>query len=146
MTTTAVLPPRLFDRLRHATAGYPRSFWILFWGMLVQNVGISMVWPFLTIYIRQRLSVPLTAVTLLFTLNSLTGLASTSLAGPIVDRFGRKGVMVVGLVASSVAQVMMSIAGTLPLWGIVMAVSGAVSLLCRAGAGGRGAVLCTRRG
>jgi len=134
VSTAATLRPHLFRRLRQATAGYPRSFWILFWGMLIQNVGISMVWPFLTIYIRQRLGVPLTTATLLFTLNSLAGLASTSLAGPIVDRFGRKGVMVVGLAVSSVVQVMMSIAGTLPLWGIVMAASGAVALLYRVGA------------
>ena len=134
VNTAAALRPHLFHRLRQATAGYPRSFWILFWGMLIQNVGISMVWPFLTIYIRQRLAIPLTTVTLLFTLNSLAGLASTSLAGPIVDRFGRKGVMVVGLAVSSVVQVMMSIAGTLPLWGIVMAASGAVGLLYRVGA------------
>ncbi|HUV89446.1 MAG TPA: MFS transporter [Anaerolineae bacterium] len=134
VSTAATLRPHLFHRLRQATAGYPRSFWILFWGMLIQNVGISMVWPFLTIYIRQRLAIPLTTVTLLFTLNSLAGLASTSLAGPIVDRFGRKGVMVVGLAVSSVVQVMMSIAGTMPLWGIVMAASGAVGLLYRVGA------------
>jgi MFS family permease len=84
-------------RLRRATAGYPRQFWLLFWGVLVNSSGSSMVWPFLTIYLRQRLDVPLTTIALLLTANALAGLASTSIAGPAVDRFGRKGAMVLSL-------------------------------------------------
>ncbi len=87
----------MLPRLRHATAGYPRQFWLLFWGVLVNSSGSSMVWPFLTIYLRQRLDVPLTTIALLLTANSLAGLASTSIAGPAVDRFGRKGAMVLSL-------------------------------------------------
>jgi MFS family permease len=87
----------MLQRLRHATAGYPRQFWLLFWGVLVNSSGSSMVWPFLTIYLRQRLDVPLTTIALLLTANALAGLASTSIAGPAVDRFGRKGAMVLSL-------------------------------------------------
>ena len=72
----------MLNRFRSATAGYPRQYWVLFWGMLISSIGGGLWWPFLTIYIRQRLAVPLTTVTLLFTLNSLAGLAVTSVAGP----------------------------------------------------------------
>jgi hypothetical protein len=57
----------ILTRLRQATASYPRQFWLLLWGMLVNSSGGSMVWPFLTIYLRQRLAIPLTTVTLLLT-------------------------------------------------------------------------------
>ena len=87
----------MLRQLRRATAGYPRQFWLLFWGVLVNSSGSSMVWPFLTIYLRQRLDVPLTTIALLLTANALAGLASTSVAGPAVDRFGRKGAMVLSL-------------------------------------------------
>ena len=40
--------------------GFPRQFWLLFWGMLLNTSGTSMVWPFMTIYLRERLGVPLT--------------------------------------------------------------------------------------
>lgn len=86
VNTAAALRPHLFHRLRQATAGYPRSFWILFWGMLIQNVGTSMVWPFLTIYIRQRLGIPLTTVTLLIMIPTSTALTA-NLAPP--DMRGR---------------------------------------------------------
>ena len=44
----------MLDRMRQATAGYPRQFWLLFWGMLLSAAGGSTIWPFLTIYVRQR--------------------------------------------------------------------------------------------
>jgi MFS family permease len=114
--------------------GFPRQFWLLFWGMLLNTAGTSMVWPFMTIYLRQRLDVPLTTVTLLMTLNSLAGLASVAVAGPVIDRVGRKGAMVAGLAAGSAVMLTMSAAGTLPLWAGLMAAQGAVMPLYRVGA------------
>jgi MFS family permease len=101
--------------------------------MLVNAAGGLMVWPFMTIYMRQRLDVPLTTIALLLTLNSAVGLVATTLTGPVVDRFGRKGVMVLSLAVGSATLLMMSMAGTLLLWGILMVVSGAFGPLYRIG-------------
>ena len=114
--------------------GLPRQFWLLFWGMLLNTAGGSMVWPFLTIYLRERLGVPLTTVTLLMTLNSAAALAAVAVAGPVVDRFGRKWAMVIGLAAMSVTLATMSTAGTLPAWAILMACQGAFGPVYRVGA------------
>ena len=114
--------------------GFPQQFWLLFWGMLLNTAGTSMVWPFMTIYLRQRLDLPLTTVTLLMTANSAAGLAAVAAVGPVVDRFGRKGAMVTGLAAGSVVMATMSVAGTLPLWAVLMACQGAVMPLYRVGA------------
>ena len=67
---------------------YPRQFWLLFFGMLVSTIGTSMVWPFLTIYIRQTLNVPLTTIAGLITLSSVCSLISSSFVGQLSDRFG----------------------------------------------------------
>jgi len=123
----------MLDRIKRATAGYPRQFWLLFWGMLISASGGSMIWPFLTIYMRQRLDVPLTTVTLLLTLNSAVGLMTTFVAGPAVDRFGRKGVMALSLAANSATLLAMSMADTLQLWAILMAINGAFGPLYRIG-------------
>ncbi len=123
----------MLDRVRQYTAGYPRQFWLLFWGMLISAAGGSMIWPFLTIYMRRRLDIPLTTVTLLFTLNSAAGLATTTVAGPVADRFGRRGVMVLSLAANSATMLAMSAAGTLQAWVVLMAISGAFGPLYRVG-------------
>jgi MFS family permease len=123
----------ILARLRQATADYPRQFWIILGGILINSTGGSMVWPFLTIYLRQRLAIPLTTVTLLLTVNAVAGLVATSVAGPVVDRFGRKGVMVLSLVVGGAIMLALSAAGTLQLWVILMAVGGAFSPLFRVG-------------
>jgi MFS family permease len=121
-------------RLRRTADEYPRQFWLLFFGSLVSASGSSMVWPFLTIYIRQRLGVPLTDVALVLTVNSVAGLFSMSLAGPAADRFGRKWLMVIGLVVGGATMVAAILADSMAAILLVMAVNGAFSPLVGVGA------------
>ena len=125
--TRRTYPERLFK----TRETYPRQFWLLFWGMLIDSIGMSMVWPFLLIYVRQRLGVPLSTVTSLFALQSAVGLVSLSIAGQMIDRFGRKGAMLFGLAASSARLFVMSTAGTLPMWAGLIALGGMVGHLYR---------------
>jgi len=123
----------MLRRLRETSASYPRQFWLLFWGVLVNSSGASMVWPFLTIYLRQRLDVPLTTIALLLTLNALAGLASTSLTGPAVDRFGRKGAMVISLGAGCVFMLALARVDSLGSAALLMLVKGLTDPLYRVG-------------
>jgi MFS family permease len=93
-----------------------------------------MVWPFLTIYIRQQLEVPLTTVALLLTINSVAAMIASFIAGPAVDRFGRKVAMVIGLGMSSFVFIGMSMATNLGMWAILISVSGAIDPLYNVGA------------
>jgi MFS family permease len=93
-------------------------------GMLIVSVGGSMWWPFVTILLRERLDLPLTQVTLLFTLNSAAGLVATSFVGPAVDRFGRRTAMILGLAVNGLALAGMGIAGGLGAWALALTVTG----------------------
>jgi len=123
---------RLIQR-REPGEEYPRQFWLLFWGLLISATGGSMVWPFLTIYVRERFDVPLRTVTLLLTLNSVAGLLTSMVAGLLVDRFGRRGAMMLSLFGSGMVFAAMSAADTLGTWALVMIASGAFSPLYRVG-------------
>ncbi len=123
----------MLERLRVTYRSYPRPYWVLFWGNLINSTGGSMIWPFLTIYMRQSLGVPLTTITLLLTVNSAAGLVSTSFAGPAVDRFGRKGAMILGLVLGGASLYLMSLIASLPMWTALMLLSGAANPLLRVG-------------
>jgi MFS family permease len=120
-------------RFRQLIAAYPRQVWLLFGGMLINASGSSMAWPFLTIYVRQQLDISLTTVGLLFSLNSAARLVSTFLAGPVADRIGRKGVMVVGLLASSLTYAAMISANSLTAWVLLMLALGGLGPLYRVG-------------
>lgn len=121
----------MLDRIRDTTKGYPRQYWLIFWSMLINASGGSMVWPFLTIYMRQQLDVPLTSVTLLLTANSLSGLVATSLVGPAVDRFGRKRAMILGMLVNGAAFLFMIRADSMSAWLVLMIVNGTFSPLVR---------------
>jgi len=123
----------MITRFRSTVAGYPRQYWVLFWGLLINSIGGGLWWPFLTIYMRERLAVPLTTITLLFTLNAVAGLAAMSIAGPAVDRFGRRFAMIIGLVASGLILLAMSAAQTLPVWALLMLVQGLFNPFYRVG-------------
>ena len=90
-----------------------------------------MVWPYLLLYTSQKLNQPLTAVAGLMTLNSVVGMVTTFIGGAIADRFGRKWVMVFSLVFSGVSWFFFRLAGTLPIFALLMALTGASTPLYR---------------
>lgn len=118
-------------RIRRAYNSYPRQFWLLALVMMLAWSFHSMIWPFLILYTSQKLNQPLTAVAGLLTLNSATGLVTTFIGGAIADRFGRKWVMAFSLIFCAVSWYSFRLAGTLPLFAILMALTGASTPLYR---------------
>ncbi len=112
---------------------YPLQLWLLFWGTLLSSIGQSLVWPFLTINIRAQVDVPLTSITLLFTVQSIAGFAAAAALGPLMDRVGRKGPMIAGLIASSAVLGLMSQAHTLEAWAVLLPAYAVVSAVFRIG-------------
>ncbi len=114
--------------------GYPSQFWLLFWGMIISTSGASMIWPFLTIYVSERLVMPMTQVAALFTINSIFGLVFAFVAGPITDRLGRKWVMVISLLVNGLVYLAMSQANSYLAFAVLLSISGAFNPLYRVGA------------
>ena len=102
-------------------------------GLIISTTGTTMVWPFLTIFASERLSLPMTAVTSLMSINSLSGLTASILAGSLVDRFGRKSVMAVGLFGTAVAYLGYIYAGSYWHFAVLMLTSGLFNPLYRLG-------------
>ncbi len=77
---------------------YPRQFWLLMAGSLIFTTGASLVWPFLSIYIQEKLDIPLRYSTLLISLRAVSGIiASFFFAGTFADRFGRRFLILASL-------------------------------------------------
>ncbi len=93
-----------------------------------------MIWPFLMIYVRQRVNLPLTQVASLMTINAAAALIAAFIAGPIIDRIGRKWVMVFSLVGNGLVYFFMSNAHSFLSFAILMTFSGAFNPLYRVGA------------
>jgi MFS family permease len=124
----------VLERFRTAQKDYPSQFWLLFWGMLISTTGASMIWPFLMIYVSEKLQLPLTNVASLLTVNAVMGLIFSFIAGPIVDRLGRKWVMVISLALNAIAYIFLSRANTLLIFAVLYSITGSVNPLYRVGA------------
>jgi MFS family permease len=123
----------MFTRLRRDYADTPRQFWLMFVGMMFSTIGTTMIWPFLMIYASETLSLPLVAVTSLMTINAATGLLSSILAGPVIDRVGRKGAMVVGLIGAGLCYILLSQASSYAAFALIMGASGVFAPLYNVG-------------
>jgi len=91
---------------------FPAQLWVLVVGGFISSLGSALVLPFLTLYLRQRLGISLFQVGLVFTVNAIATLCAGMLGGLIADRFGRRSVMLVSLLSTSVVLFLMGVAST----------------------------------
>lgn len=121
----------MISRLRKVIKLYPRQFWLVAVIMMLAWTFHSMLWPFLLIYISQKLNTSLTAVASLLTINALVGMVTSFLGGAIADRFGRKWVMVVSFILCAFSWYLFQLADTVALFVALMALNGATTPLYR---------------
>jgi MFS family permease len=82
---------------------FDRRVWLLLGAMLVFRFGQGLYFPFSTIYFHNVVGIPLSLVGL--GLGALAGasVASALISGPLIDRYGRKPVMLTALAGSAAA-------------------------------------------
>jgi len=111
-------------RLRNWFDQFPRPFWVLFFGSIVNAIGAGLIFPFLSLYLRQRLGIPLTTVGLIFTIWALAAFPAQLVGGELADRLGRRSMMVFSLVAGGLATIGLGLATSLPSFVIMALLAG----------------------
>ena len=124
----------MLTNLKKTFYQYPKQFWLLFGGMLISMIGSTMIWPLLLIYVSKRLTMPLAQTASLMTINAIVGVFFTFVSGPVSDTFGRKWVMIFGLLVNAVTYLYMMHADTYLVFAVMMALSGLSSPLYRVSA------------
>ncbi len=66
----------------------PKSIWLLVIGMLVNNIGNSLIWPINTIYIHDQLGQSLTIAGFILMINSGAGVIGSLIGGYLFDKIG----------------------------------------------------------
>jgi MFS family permease len=112
---------RVVTRLRSRGRALPREFWLLVVGTFVYLLGVEMCYPFETIYMNGRLGISMTTVGLILGLSMLIGLPMQIVGGAVADRFGRRGVLILGICASITLYEGFALAHT--LWQLIAAIA-----------------------
>jgi MFS family permease len=94
-------------QLRTTYREYPRKFWVLVGASFVDGLGRATIWPFFALYITQRFDVGMTEAGILFAIFSTAGFVGNMLGGALTDRFGRKTIVLFGLVVSALSALTM---------------------------------------
>ncbi|MCC7129646.1 MAG: MFS transporter [Anaerolineae bacterium] len=105
---------------------FPAKFWVVVAAAFVDRVGGNMLFPFFTLYVTQKFGIGMTQAGALLGVYSIFGFLGNMLGGALTDRFGRKRILLFGLVFSALSAVSLGLANR--LW-VMYLLSVAVGLL-----------------
>jgi MFS family permease len=105
--------------------GFPHQFWLIVSGVMFSSIGSSVIWPFQLIYISGKLNAPLATAATLISLSSGIGMLVSFIGGSLADRFGRKPLMVLALLAHGTGFFLMSRCNTYAEFLLPMTIMGA---------------------
>ena len=93
----------MFNRIKKIHNDFPSNFWLVVLVSFIDNLGGNTLWPFFTLYVTQRFDVGLTQAGLVLGSFSAFGLIGNMLGGGLTDKFGRKVIIIAGLVFSALS-------------------------------------------
>ena len=93
----------MFSRLKKVYNEFPRLFWIIVAVRFVDGIGGTLLFPFFALYITQKFGVGMTQAGIMLGMSSLFGLVGSMFGGALTDKFGRKQLILFGLVFSAVS-------------------------------------------
>ncbi|MFM8322036.1 MAG: MDR family MFS transporter [Chloroflexota bacterium] len=117
----------MFERVRRTFTDFPLRFWILVGASFVDNLGRTMLFPFFALYITEKFGVGMTEAGLVSGSFSLFGLIGSFAGGAFSDKFGRKALLLFGLVVSGLSSLLMGFATSLSMIYAVSVVVGVLS-------------------
>jgi len=88
---------------------YPRDFWVLAGSMFIDRIGTAFVFPFLALFITNRFNVGMTLVGKTLAIYFGGAFLGNMIGGAFADKFGRKAVLITGLVLSAVSSLAMGL-------------------------------------
>jgi MFS family permease len=117
----------MLTNLKSTFNEFSREFWILVGASFIDRVGGTLIFPFFALYITQKFGIGMGQAGLLIGLFSLAGLVGNILGGALTDRFGRKSLVLFGLVFSALSSITMGLVNNLQVFYALAVVVGLLS-------------------
>lgn len=117
----------MLKSLRKTYNDFRPLFWIVVFTLFIDSIGSTLLFPFFALYITGRFGVGMTQAGILIGMSSLFGLVGSILGGALTDRFGRRRLILFGLVFSAVSSLLFGLAGDVNLLYLLVVVVGLFS-------------------
>lgn len=93
----------MFEKLQKTYNQFPRTFWVVVGTQFIDVIGNTLLFPFFALYITQKFGVGMTEAGIILGTNSLAGIVGGTVGGALADRYGRRGIILFGLVVSALS-------------------------------------------
>ena len=114
----------MFGNLTKIYYEYSPKYWTLVLASFIDRLGGALIFPFFALYVTERFDVGMVEVGKLFAIFAISGMAGSVLGGALTDKFGRRTILLFGLVFSALGSVLMGLVDRLSLFFILAAVVG----------------------
>ncbi len=106
---------------------FPSKFWMVVGVSFVDRVGGTMLFPFFSLYITQKFGVGMTQAGIILGIFSIFGLIGGMIGGALTDKFGRRKLILFGLVFSAISTLALGFVNELAVLYPLAAVIGLLS-------------------
>lgn len=117
----------MLSNLPNTFRRFPRPFWILMGASFIDRLGGAVLFPFFALYVSARFEVGMTVVGGLFAIFAIASQVGGFIGGALADRFGRKSLVIFGLVVSALSSVAMGYVDDLAVFYIVAGLVGVLA-------------------
>jgi MFS family permease len=117
----------MLTRLKNIYAEFPPLFWIIVVTYFIDSIGSTLLFPFFALYITQKFGVGMTEAGILLGMSSLFGLIGSMIGGALTDRFGRRQLILFGLVFSALSSLLFGLAWDVKLLYFLVMIVGVLS-------------------
>jgi MFS family permease len=93
----------MFEKLENTYHQFPRTFWVVVGTQFIDVIGNTLLFPFFALYITQKFDVGMTQAGIILATNSFAGIVGSTIGGALADRYGRRGIILFGLVVSALS-------------------------------------------
>jgi MFS family permease len=94
---------KVMVNLKRIFREFPRKFWMVVGVSFIDGIGGTMLFPFFSLYITQKFNVGMTQAGIVLGIFSVSGLFGSMVGGALTDKFGRRKLIIFGLVFSALS-------------------------------------------
>ncbi|MFX1589078.1 MAG: MFS transporter, partial [Promethearchaeota archaeon] len=116
----------MFTKIKRIYKEYPNPFKVLILATFIDRLGGFLLFPFFALYIREHFGVGMTEVGFLFSIFSAGSIFGGAIGGALADKYGRRSVLLIGLVSSGIGSIGMGLVDNLNIFYILAALLGAL--------------------